>query len=287
MLPEVLPSTADFGTVDPALLGGPTRIAGVAGDQQAALVGHAGFAPGVAKSTYGTGSFVVLNTGDRVVRSAHGLLATIAYGFDPGRVTYALEGSAFVTGAAVQWLRDGLGIIAASGDVEALARGVADNGGCYFVPAFTGLGAPYWDPHARGAIVGLTRGTTRAHLARAALEAIAYQTADVTNAMERDAGVALAELRVDGGAAANDLLMQFQADVLGTPIVRPANLESTALGAASLAGLHAGVWPDLDALARRREEGRRFSPALDAARRGALLDDWHRAVEVTRGWAAG
>jgi len=283
VLPEVLPCTADFGVTDPSLFGRSIRIAGVAGDQQAALVGQAGFAPGLAKNTYGTGSFVVLNTGDRVVRSEHGLVATIAFGFERASVTYALEGSVFVTGAAVQWLRDGLGIIARSEDVEALAREADDNGGCYFVPAFTGLGAPYWDPHARGTIAGLTRGTTRAHLARAALEAMAYQTADVVGAMERDAGITLKELRVDGGAAANGLTMQFQADLLGVPVVRPAVLETTALGAAYLAGLHVGFWDDVETVARQWREGARFVPAMEASRRDALLTGWRRAVERSRG----
>jgi glycerol kinase len=282
LLPEVLPCTADFGVTEPALFGAPLRIAGVAGDQQAALVGQAGFAAGLAKNTYGTGSFVVLNTGERVVRSEHGLVSTIAFGFERSRVTYALEGSIFVTGAAVQWLRDGLGIIAASEDVEALAREVDDNGGCYFVPAFTGLGAPYWDPLARGTIAGLTRGTTRAHLARAVLEAMAYQTADVVGAMERDAGITLKELRVDGGAAVNGLTMQFQADMLGVPVVRPAVLETTALGAAYLAGLQVGFWDDVETVARQWREGARFVPAIGAAPRDALLTGWRRAVERSR-----
>jgi glycerol kinase len=285
VLPEVLPCTADFGSTSVELFGGPIRIAGVAGDQQAALVGQAGFAPGLAKNTYGTGSFVVLNTGDRVVRSEHGLLSTIAFAFELGRATYALEGSIFVTGAAVQWLRDGLGIIERSSDVERLAREVEDSGDVYFVPAFTGLGAPYWDPYARGTIAGITRGTTRAHLARAALDAMAYQTADVIAAMERDGGLTLQELRVDGGASANGLTMQFQADLLGVPVVRPAVVETTALGAAYLAGLQVGYWPDVDAVARQWREDARFTPAMDASRRAALLTRWHRAVEHARGWA--
>ena len=281
----MLPCTAEFGTTAVAHFGGEVRIAGVAGDQQAALVGQAGFAPGLAKNTYGTGSFVILNTGDRVVRSEHGLLSTVAFAFEPGRATYALEGSVFVTGAAVQWLRDGLGIIERSSDVERLAREVDDSGDCFFVPAFTGLGAPYWDPHARGTIVGITRGTTRAHLARAALDAMAYQTADVVAAMERDAGMKLAELRVDGGASANALAMQFQADVLGVPVVRPACIETTALGAAYLAGLQTGFWKDVDTVARQWREDARFWPRTDAARRGALLGRWRRAVERSRDWA--
>jgi len=286
LLPDVLPCTADFGTTQVEHFGGAIRIAGVAGDQQAALVGQAGFMPGLAKSTYGTGSFVVLNTGERIVRSEHGLLATIAFAFEPQRATYALEGSIFATGAAVQWLRDGLGIIARSSDVEPLAREVADSGGVFFVPAFTGLGAPYWDPHARGTIVGITRGTTRAHLARAALDAMAYQTADVVAAMERDAGLRLAELRVDGGAAANDLTMQFQADVLGADVVRPASVETTALGAAYLAGLQAGYWPDVASVARQWREATRFTPRVDAAERDRLRARWSAAVASSRGWAA-
>jgi glycerol kinase len=285
ILPEVLPCTAEFGTSDVEHVGAAIRIAGVAGDQQAALVGQSGFTPGLAKNTYGTGSFVVLNTGERVVPSEQGLLSTIAFAFEPGRATYALEGSIFVTGAAVQWLRDGLGIIERSADVERLARKVEDSGDCYFVPAFAGLGAPHWDPYARGTIVGITRGTTGAHLARAALDAMAYQTADVVAAMEREAGVGLTELRVDGGASANDLTMQFQADLLGVPVVRPACIETTALGAAYLAGLQVGFWDSLDTIARQWREDARFTPAMDAARRATLLARWHRAVERSRDWA--
>lgn len=285
LLPEVLPCTAEFGTTAVEHFGGWIRIAGVAGDQQAALAGQAGFAPGIAKNTYGTGSFVVLNTGERVVCSEHGLLATVAFAFEPRRAAYALEGSIFVTGAAVQWLRDGLGIIERSSDIEALAREVDYAGGCFFVPAFTGLGAPYWDPYARGAIVGITRGTTRAHLARAALDAMAYQTADVVAAMERDAGIALAELRVDGGASANDLVMQRQADLLGVPVVRPRCIETTALGAAYLAGLQAGFWRDVDEIARLWTPQARFEPGLDTAPRAMELARWRRAVEVSRNWA--
>ncbi|HZW53601.1 MAG TPA: glycerol kinase GlpK [Candidatus Elarobacter sp.] len=282
VLPEVLACTADFGTTAPEHLGGAIRIAGVAGDQQAALVGQAGFAPGLAKNTYGTGSFVVLNTGERVVRSEHGLISTIAFAFERDRATYALEGSVFATGAAVQWLRDGLGIIERSGDVERLAREVDDAGGCYFVPAFAGLGAPYWDPHARGTVTGITRGTTRAHIARAALDAMAYQTADVVSAMERDAGIALAELRADGGASANGLVMQRQADLLGVPVLRPACLETTAFGAAGLAGLQCGFWPDVEALAAMWRAGARFMPALGASERAAQLAVWRRAVLSAR-----
>ncbi|MGD1066715.1 MAG: glycerol kinase GlpK [Vulcanimicrobiaceae bacterium] len=285
VLPEVLPSTADFGTTVSDHFGGAIAIGGVAGDQQAALVGQAGFERGMAKNTYGTGSFVVLNTGDQVVRSTQGLLSTIAFGLQPGKATYALEGSIFVTGAAVQWLRDGLGLFERSPEVEFLARQVEDTGDVYFVPAFAGLGAPYWDPYARGTIIGITRGTTRAHLARAALEAMAYQTADVIAAMERDAGVPLKELRVDGGASANDLTMQFQADMLGVPVSRPAIVETTALGAAYLAGLHAGYWPDVATVAKQWREDKRFQPEMKAAARDAALTRWRAAVERSRGWA--
>lgn len=284
MLPEALPSVGRFGTVMPRLLGAPIVIAGVAGDQQAALVGQAGFAEGLAKNTYGTGSFIVMNTGERIVRSEHGLLATVAYATDRGRATYALEGPMFVTGAAVQWLRDGLGIIARSNDVEDLALRVPDNGGVYFVPAFTGLGAPHWDPHARGAIFGLTRGSTSAHLARAALEAMAYQTYDVVRAMESDAGIALKELRVDGGAAGNDVAIQFQADILACDVVRPRVTETTALGAAYLAGIAVGVWRDFEEVARMWREERRFTPSLSPSRRADLLAGWSKAVERTMRW---
>jgi len=287
VLPEVLPCTASFGTASADFFGARVAIAGVAGDQHAALLGQAGFDEGLAKNTYGTGSFVVMNTGERVVRSRHGLVATIAFAFERTKATYALEGSIFVTGAAVQWLRDGLGIIARSQDIETLARSVDDTDGVYFVPAFTGLGAPYWDPYARGTIVGLSRGTTKAHLARAALEAMAYQSAEVILAMELDAGSALAELRVDGGAAASDLAMQFQADILGRPVARPHVVETTALGAAYAAGLQVGYWPDDVATLRAqwREEAR-FSPTLAADRREALLDRWRDAVGRSRGWTA-
>jgi glycerol kinase len=283
VLPQVLPCTADFGTTE--LFGAPIRIAGVAGDQQAALLGQAGFAPGIAKNTYGTGSFLMLNTGDRVVRSNEGLLATVACAFEPRKATYALEGSVFVTGAAVQWLRDGLGIIADSSGVEALAGEVTDNGGVYFVPAFAGMGAPHWDPYARGAIVGLTRGSNRAHIARAALEAMAYQSADVIAAMEQDSGIALQELRVDGGASRNALAMQFQADILGVPVVRPQVTETTALGAAYLAGLQCGFWSGIDEVTRHWREEARFTPRMRSERRETLLTDWHRAVQCARGWA--
>lgn len=285
MLPEVLPCSADFGVTSLELFGAAIRIAGAAGDQQASLVGQGGFVPGMAKNTYGTGSFVMLNTGEKIVRSEHGLLTTVGFALDRSAATYALEGSIFATGAAVQWLRDGLGVIERSADVEQLAREVADSDGCFFIPAFTGLGAPYWDPHARGAITGITRGTTKAHVARAALEAMAYQTADVMEAMAQDAGIPLRELRVDGGASANDFTMQFQADVLGVPVSRSAMVETTALGAAYLAGLQVGFWPDVEALAGLWREDKRFEPRMSDARRTELLAKWRDAVRRSRGWA--
>ena len=282
MLPEIRPSCGAFGATAPDVFGSAIAIGGVAGDQQAALFGQAGFRQGLAKNTYGTGSFVVLNTGEEIVRSTHGLLATVAF-TTPTQRAYALEGSIFVTGSAVQWLRDGLGIIESSQAIEPLAASVPDNGGVYFVPALTGLGAPYWDPFARGAIFGLTRGSTRAHLARATLESMAYQTLDVVNAMANDAGFALRELRVDGGAARDDLAMQFQADVLGVDVVRPHVVETTALGAAYLAGLNVGFWSDLDAIERLWQQERRFEPRIDAAARAKLIDGWRTAVARTLG----
>jgi glycerol kinase len=281
VLPELRSSIGAFGETDAALFGSALGIGGVAGDQQAALFGQAGFRTGIAKNTYGTGSFVVLNTGNAIVSSDRGLLSTVAYSQN-GKAAYALEGSIFVTGAAVQWLRDGLQIIDASSAVEALAASVPDNGGVYFVPALTGLGAPYWDPYARGAIFGLTRGTTRAHLARATLESMAYQTSDVIDAMAADAKLQLRELRVDGGASANNLTMQFQADVLGVDVVRPHVAETTALGAAFMAGLHAGYWESLETIEALWRPDRRFHPEMDAEKRAALLQQWHRAVDRTR-----
>jgi glycerol kinase len=287
---EVLPAVVDSAgvcgqTVDLGWLPAGVPIAGMAGDQQAALFGQGGFTPGAAKNTYGTGCFALLNTGDRPVASGHGLLTTLAWRI-AGRVTYALEGAVFIAGAAVQWLRDGLGIIAAAAETETLARSVADTGGVYFVPAFVGLGAPYWDQHARGIIVGLTRGTTRAHLARAALEAIAYQSRDVLDAMAADAKTTLGELKVDGGATANDFLCQFQADVLDATVARPAVIETTALGAACLAGLGSGLWRSLDAVAERHAVDRHFTPSMDAMARAEGYAGWRRAVERARGWSA-
>jgi glycerol kinase len=281
MLPEVHPSSHVFGETDPGVFGAAVPIAGVAGDQQAALFGQGCLEPGSAKNTYGTGSFLLMNTGGAPVPSASGLITTIAWGIG-GSVQYALEGSIFVTGAAVQWLRDELGIIARAQETEDLARSVPDTGGVYLVPAFAGLGAPHWDPHARGAIVGITRGTGRAHIVRATLEAIAYQTREVLEAMAQDAGIALQRLRVDGGAAVNDFLMQFQADILGVPVERPEVTETTALGAGLLAGLAVGA-PAGAGEGRRLQ--RRFVPAMDEAERERRFAGWKRAVERARGWA--
>jgi glycerol kinase len=284
VLPEVRASSEIYGEVSTlrALRGVP--IAGVAGDQQAALFGQACFRPGMAKNTYGTGCFLLLHTGDRPVASRHQLLTTIAWRIGD-RTEYALEGSVFIGGAVVQWLRDGLGLIARSADVEALAARAPDNGGVYLVPAFTGLGAPHWDASARGALVGLTRGTTAAHVARAALESIAYQSADLLGAMEADAGLRLREMRVDGGATVNAGLMQFQCDLLRVPVVRPRTTETTALGAAYLAGLATGFWKDRNEIAALWQAERTFRPRVPPAAMRRLQADWRRAVERARGWA--
>ena len=283
MLPEVRSSSEIYGETDTNLFGGAIPLAGDAGDQQAATFGQCCLEPGSAKNTYGTGCFLLMNTGLRPVESNAGLLTTVAWRIGD-ETTYALEGSVFIAGAAVQWLRDGLGLIAKASDIEALAASVSDNGGVYFVPALSGLGAPYWDPHARGTIVGLTRGSTKAHVARAALEAMAYQTRDVLDAMQRDAGVPLAELKVDGGASANNLLMQFQADILPARVRRPVVQETTALGAAYLAGLAVGYWTDREDLRRNWALDREFVPERDAASRERLYSDWQRAVERSRNW---
>lgn len=285
MLPEVRPSSQVYGRTVAEFLGAEAPIAGIAGDQQASLFGQACFRPGMAKNTYGTGCFLLVHTGERPVASKTGLLTTIAASPTEGQPEYALEGSIFITGAAIQWLRDGLRIIATSAESEQLATSVPDTGGVYFVPAFVGLGAPHWDMYARGAILGLTRGTTRAHLVRAALEAIAYQTREVLEAATSDAGLNLTELRVDGGATANDLLMQIQADILGTPVVRPVVKETTALGAAYLAGLAVGYWTSRDEIAQNWAADRRFLPGMDGARRDALYATWRRAVARAAGWA--
>jgi len=287
MLPRVLPSSAVYAQADPRHFGAAIPIAGDAGDQQAATFGQACFTPGMAKNTYGTGCFMLLNTGDQPRASANGLLTTIAWGLGAAEhpaMTYALEGSIFVAGAAVQWLRDGLGVIQQSVDVERLALSVPDTAGVYVVPAFVGLGAPYWDARARGGILGLTRGATAAHVARAVLHAMAYQTRDVMEAMLADSGLALSALRVDGGAAANDLLMQFQADQLGVPVQRPRVRETTALGAAYLAGLATGFWRDQAEIASHWALDRAFIPAMPAAERDRLYAGWRKAVSRVRDW---
>jgi len=282
ILPEVRPSAGAFGETAAGVLPAGIPVTGIAGDQQSALFGQCCFEPGMAKNTYGTGCFILLNTGARPVASEHGLLTTVAWQIG-GATTYALEGSVFIGGAVVQWLRDGLGIIGTAAESEALAESVADAGGVYLVPAFTGLGAPYWDPYARGALVGLTRGTTKAHIARAALEAVAYQNRDVLDAMAQDSGAPLAALRVDGGATANNFLCQFQADVLNVEVLRPAVTETTAMGAAFLAGVGAGLWTAADLAGRWRLE-RRFRPSPGSASRAAGYAGWRRAVERSRSW---
>ena len=284
-LPRIVPSSGCG--IEVTIGGHALPLAGIAGDQQAALFGQACFQPGMAKNTYGTGCFMLMNTGAAPLVSRNRLLTTLAWQRQGAAAQYALEGSVFVGGAVVQWLRDGLGLIERSADVEALAASVADNGGVYLVPAFTGLGSPHWDPHARGAIVGLSRGSTRAHLARAALESIAFQSAELLAAMQQDARQPLLELRVDGGATANDLLMQFQADILGVPVVRPRVTETTALGAACLAGLGTGFWKSERDIAANWQAERRFEPRMPGALAGALRAEWARAVERAKGWAGG
>ncbi len=287
VLPEVRPSSCIFGQTDPAILGGRSvPVAGIAGDQQAALFGQACYRQGLAKNTYGTGSFLLMNTGRKAVSSKHNLLTTIAWGIANEPVEYALEGSIFVTGAAIQWLRDGLQIISDAAESEVLAKSVTSNEGVYFVPALVGLGAPYWDPYARGLIVGVTRGTTRAHFARAALEAMCYQTRDVVEAMRADSGIALTELRADGGAAGNAFLLQFQADILGVPVEVPKVSETTALGAAYLAGLATGFWSSRDEIARKWQVAHRYEPQMAAADREGHITRWHMAVERAKGWEA-
>jgi glycerol kinase len=282
VLPRIVPSS---GVCGHAKVGGiDVPIAGIAGDQQAALFGQACHAPGLAKNTYGTGCFLLMNTGTRAVASANNLLTTVAWRRD-GATDYALEGSVFIGGAVVQWLRDGLKIVRSAAEIEALAASVPDNGGVYLVPAFAGLGAPHWDAYARGAMFGLTRGATSAHIARAALEAIAFQNVDVLTAMQKDAGITLTELRVDGGATANNLLMQFQADILGVPVVRPRVLETTALGAGYLAGLAVGYWQDAADVAANWRVDRVFEPAMARDRALELSAGWNKAVDRAKGWA--
>ena len=284
MLPEAMPSSCVYGQSDPAIFGAPVTIAGAAGDQQAALFGQTCFAPGEAKNTYGTGCFLLMNTGETPKTSRSGLVTTIAWGLD-GRVEYALEGSVFVAGAAIQWLRDELRLVESAPDSEYFATKVADTNGCYVVPAFVGLGAPYWDQYARGCIVGLTRGVNNAHIIRATLESLAYQTNDVLRAMEEDAGIRLAALKVDGGASANDFLMQFQADISNAPVRRPVCVETTAMGAAYLAGLAVGYWQSKEEVLSNWKISRVFAPGMDGAQRKRLLSGWRRAVDCARGWA--
>lgn len=286
MLPEVLPSSGIFGETEAEFFGAPIKITGVAGDQQAATFGQVCYEVGMAKNTYGTGCFMLMNTGTKAVSSEHGLLTTVAWGIDEQTV-YALEGSIFIAGAAVQWLRDGLGIIKQSSDVESLAASVPGNEGVYLVPAFVGLGAPYWDAGARGTIVGLTRGSTAGHIARATLESMAYQTRDVLEAMAADSKIEVKTLRVDGGAVANNLLMQFQADILGVPVQRPQIAETTALGAAYLAGLAVGFWQSQQEISRYWQVDRTFEPQMSADRREKLYADWKRAVERSQRWEQG
>ena len=283
ILPDVHPSAHAFGMLPAAVLGEPLVIGGIAGDQQAAMFGQICHRPGTAKNTYGTGCFMLLHTGDRVVQSQNGLVSTACA--QTKEKEYALEGSVFIAGAVVQWLRDELEFFASSGEVEKLAAGVLDSGDVYLVPAFTGLGAPYWDPHARGAMLGLTRGTSKAHIARAALESIAYQSAELLEAMQKDAQSQLTELRVDGGAAANDLLMQFQADLLGVPVLRPKILETTALGAAYLAGLTVNLWKSREELAQHWQLDKRFEPRMAREEAQTKLARWREAVGRARGWA--
>jgi len=283
MLPTVAPSSMVYGRTDPRFFGAEIPIAGDAGDQQAALFGQTCFSPGEAKNTYGTGCFMLMNTGEKAVASQSGLLTTIAWGLD-GKVTYALEGSIFIAGAAIQWLRDELRLIATAAETEALALSIPDTAGVYLVPAFVGLGAPYWDPYARGTLVGLTRGAGRAHIVRAALEAMCYQTRDLLAAMQADSGIHLMALKVDGGAVGNDFLMQFQSDILDVSVDRPVVGETTALGAAYLAGLAVGFWQSADELKAKWQVNRRFNPAMDRVVRTQLYSGWLRAVERSRAW---
>ncbi|MEI6305711.1 MAG: glycerol kinase GlpK, partial [Deltaproteobacteria bacterium] len=283
MLPEVCSSSMVYGETAHGIFDHSIPIAGMAGDQQAAMFGQGCTRPGMVKNTYGTGCFMLMHTGDKPVLSRNRLLTTVAWRID-GKTEYALEGSVFVAGAAVQWLRDGLGIISSASESENLAASVPDSDGVYLVPAFTGLGAPHWDPYATGIIVGITRGTTAAHIARAALESIAFQTADLLKAMEDDAGIHLSDLRVDGGATANNLLMQFQSDILGVPVIRPRISETTALGAAFLAGLAIGYWQDREEIASQWQEERTFTPAMKPAVVEILKRGWEKALIRSRGW---
>ena len=284
MLPEVKPSSCVYGCTDPSFFGGPIPIAGAAGDQQSALFGQTCFHPGEAKNTYGTGCFLLMNTGERPVFSENGLVTTIAWGID-GKVTYALEGSIFVAGAAIQWLRDEMRLIDSSEDSEYMAKKVSDTNGCYVVPAFTGLGAPYWDQYARGTIVGITRGVNKYHIIRATLESIAYQVNDVLVAMEADSGIRLEALKADGGASANDFLMQTQADIIGAPVNRPRCVETRAMGAAYLAGLAVGYWSGPEDIRKNWAVDRTFEPAISGEERAGKLKGWKKAVKYAYGWA--
>jgi len=286
ILPRISPTSGDLGTVDASYFGTAIPVRSAVGDQQSALFGQLCTRPGLVKCTYGTGCFLLAHTGTDAVASANRLLTTVAWQIGDQPLEYAVEGSVFMGGAAIQWLRDGLGIIKSAPEVNTLASGVPDSGGVYLVPAFTGLGAPYWDPDARGTILGLTRGSTSAHIARATLEGIAFQVADLVAAMEKDSGKKISVLRVDGGACASDLLMQIQSDLLGRTVERPVNIETTALGAAMLAGLGAGIWPDVDALSKIRSVDRRFEPTVTATNRRARLKTWKRAVKHARNWEA-
>ncbi len=282
-LPQVVDSSCVIGLLDESILGVSVPVAAMAGDQHASLFGQACLQPGMVKNTYGTGCFMLMNTGDRLIRSGHGLLSTMAWRIG-GKPTYALEGSVFVAGAAIQWLRDEMHLLQTSAESEGLARSVPDTGGVYLVPAFTGLGAPWWDAYSRGTLVGMTRGTGRAHVVRAALEAIAYQSADLMNAMARDCGFTPQQLQVDGGASANGFLMQFQADVMNMTVVRPRVMETTALGAALLAGLAVGLYASPEETASAWQQEAAFAPGMDEGTRSALLRGWHRAVDRARDW---
>ena len=284
MMPEAKPSSCIYGDADPSVFGGPIPIAGAAGDQQAALFGQCCFEPGQVKNTYGTGGFLLMNTGHEAIRSSHGLLTTVAAGIGP-EVNYALEGSVFVAGAAIQWLRDEMRMVKTAAQSEEYADEVFDTAGVYVVPAFTGMGAPYWDPYARGTVVGITRGCKKEHFIRATLESICYQSADVIHAMEEDAGVPLKELRVDGGASANNFLMHFQANIVGTTAYRPKCIETTALGAAYLAGIAVGYWRDIDDVRMNWQLGRRFEPDMQEDERRTLMKGWRRAVRCAIAWS--
>ena len=283
MLPEVMPSSFNYGYTDESITKISIPVASIIGDQQSSLVGQLAFSPGQVKNTYGTGSFVVVNVGNKPVKSKN-LVTTIGYSFEKNKVTYALEGSIFVTGAAVQWLRDGLKLFEVNGEIESLARSVNDNDDVYFVPALTGLGAPYWDPYARGLIIGITRGTTQAHIARSTLESIAYQTNDIFRVIKDEKNLDVTELRVDGGATQNDFLMQFQSDISNINVIRPQNLETTARGAAFMAGVSTDIWKISD-LSNLWKVDKTFYPHMDDDKRNKLYDRWKEAVERSRGWA--